>query len=193
MRLTPLALIAVSASTPIIEAAFSGRQPVFLRSTMQGHLRQRNSAATRAPLHLSSIENPDKVDVDAPAEQPGSEEPFVNDGPFSWMTNYLGVYEDGKSLAYGVPVAADTTRTSTPDTIAEEKQLFTENLMNIGTDERERRRKGAQVAWVVTAIYVLWASLIADHGDLAGHFARFMAFLPFSLAIGYQKSADSGL
>ena len=119
---------------------------------------------------------------------------FVNDGLFSWMTNFMTMYEDGKSVPLGIPMTSSSeSRKASPETIALQKKEYSDNLTNIGWEERERRRQAADIFAVVTAVYVLWASLIVDQGDLQGHLLRFMSFLPLFLAVGLKKSAQSGL
>lgn len=137
----------------------------------------------------STLENTAESSSKVPQTQ---KELFANDGPFSWMTPFLFAYQDGKSLAAGIPVEKSSQSSSAENT-TKDRQGNAEKLMNIGMEERERRRNAGDVFLVITSVYVLWASLIADHGDFAGHILRFMTVLPLFFTVGFKKSADSGL
>lgn len=150
---------------------------------------------TRRPttaLHLSAEEvgtsqTKTQKQTTAPSKQ---KEDFVNDGPFSFISNFMGAWEDGKTMNLVVPGEG---KKLSEEEAAKQTKEFTDNLQNIGMDERERRRKAGDVMKIVTAIYVIWASLIGDNGDLAGHFIRFMAVVPLFFTVGLQKSAEKGL
>lgn len=123
----------------------------------------------------------------APSKQ---KEDFVNDGPFSFISNFMGAWEDGKTMNLVVPGEG---KKLSEEEAAKQTKEFTNNLQNIGIDERERRRKAGDIMKIVTAVYVIWASLIGDNGDLTGHFVRFMSVVPLFFAVGLQKSAEKGL
>ena len=122
-----------------------------------------------------------------------NKEMFDNDGLFSWMQSFFLFHEDGKSMKYFVPVDADSTSRKTPEQVAAQKREFSKDLMNIGMEERERRRNAGDIFTVVTAAYVCWAALVVDQGDLLGHILRFLSVLPLFFAVGLKESADRGL
>jgi hypothetical protein len=132
--------------------------------------------------------NPHKATLDSSSYQ--------NDGPFAFMQDVLeigGLTKEGKSIYYGV-FTKDTDRdtTSTEDA-AKLRQLAAENLTNIDDAERARRDQAGNVMAVVSALYVIWASLVADDGGFGGHVLRLFAVMPIFLAYGYKESAKAGL
>ena len=199
MKLSSLAVVAAASVTA--EAAFVG--PSFAARPMVGQLRQRPSTSPSC-LNVATEKETTPVDqatlVDGPSNKATTmnkdqvdNESFENQGLFWWMTNFLFLHEDGKSMAYGMPVDANNSQKASPGQVAQQKQEFADNLMNIGMEERERRRNAGKVFTILTGVYVVWASLIADQGDLQGHILRFLSFLPLFFASGYQKSAEAGL
>jgi hypothetical protein len=121
---------------------------------------------------------------------------FVNDGPLAGMTTYLdklGVKE-GRSIYFGgLTTDVDESKRNSEEDAAALRQKSSEDLTNIGMDERDRRDKAGDVMWAVSAAYVGWASLIADDGGFAGHILRFLSVIPLFLAVGYKASAETGL
>jgi hypothetical protein len=117
-----------------------------------------------------------------------------------WMVPFLNTlgFKEGTTTYYGpiaVPlesVASSATPFSAEQT-AQLRQQAAQQLINIGPDERERRRQAGQVMYVLSAVYIVWSTLWIDQGDLLGHLVRFVAALPLFLAVGYQRSAQEGL
>ena len=154
-----------------------------LNMAYDGQSDSTTNAATSGPPKESPVKTETKAKEDS----------FVNDGLFSWMETFLFPYGEGKSLSYGVPVSAHDKPKATPDQVAAQKQEYTKNMMNIGTEERERRRNAADFFAVATAAYLCWAALIADQGDMAGHIVRFISVLPLFVTVGYKESGQRGL
>mmetsp|Transcript_4755 Transcript_4755/g.10213 ORF Transcript_4755/g.10213 Transcript_4755/m.10213 type:complete len:168 (-) Transcript_4755:447-950(-) len=121
---------------------------------------------------------------------------YQNDGPFAFMQDFLevgGLTKEGKSIYFGAfTIDADPDATP-PEEAARLRQAAAESLTNIGDEERARRDRAGDVMTVVSAAYVLWATLIADDGGFGGHVLRMAAAMPIFLAYGYKESAKSGL
>ena len=121
---------------------------------------------------------------------------YQNDGPFAFMQDFLeigGLTKEGKSIYFGA-FTKDANPNATPaEEAAKVRQLASENLTNIDDAERARRDQAGDVMTVLSAMYVLWASLFADDGGFGGHVLRMIAVMPIFLAYGYKKSAQSGL
>lgn len=128
-----------------------------------------------------------------------SSEEFQNDGLFGWMGMYLDMLgmEEGKVPKFGFlasdPDVDDTTPTNDAEAAAS-RQNAVDNMTNIGMQERERRDKAGDVAVLVTVAYAIVSSLFLDDGSLfGGHLVRFAIVVPLFLAMGYKKSAETGL
>ncbi|GAX28474.1 hypothetical protein FisN_38Hh033 [Fistulifera solaris] len=119
---------------------------------------------------------------------------FVNDGSFAWMAPYLTAIgiEPGKTIKYG-PIAFDAYVTVSAEEAEQRKAQATLELVNIGPDERERRSQASRVMYFVAVLYTLWATFLGDDGSFAGHVFRFLTVIPFFLAYGYQRSAETAL
>lgn len=119
---------------------------------------------------------------------------FVNDGSFAWMAPYLTAIgiEPGKTIKYG-PIAFDAYVTVSTEESEQRRAQATLELVNIGPEERQRRAQASRVLYFAAVLYTLWATFLGDDGGLAGHVLRFLTVLPFFLAYGYQKSAETGL
>jgi len=118
---------------------------------------------------------------------------FVNDGAFSFMQPFLGLFEEGKTTNYGVPLTVDEA-----DIPSEEEQIMrrtkaAKNMTNIGVEERERRGDAANIFQKITIGYAFYSSLFLDDGEISGHLARFAIVLPLFFTFGFKKSAESGL
>lgn len=104
------------------------------------------------------------------------DEKFVNDGFFSWMQPFLNNfgYVEGKSVYLGGP-GSIVEKSNFPSTEEQERlrKEARENMMNIGVEERERRRDAGQVAYKVVIGYAILSSLFLDDGSVGGHLARF--------------------
>jgi hypothetical protein len=130
---------------------------------------------------------------------PGSthDKNFVNDGPLAWMKPFLIAFgmTEGKSLNYAFPTVLDDKSSTTTDNeqAARLREEAGRNLMNIGLEERQRRGQAAQVSAVLTAVYAIWAALIADNGGIGGHIIRFGTVLPLFFTFGYKLSQEKGL
>lgn len=121
---------------------------------------------------------------------------YQNDGPFAFMQSFLelgGLTKEGKSIYFGALTIDANTDATPPEEAAKLRQLATDNLTNIGDEERARRDQAGDVMTVLSAIYIFWASVIADDGGLGGHILRMVASFPIFLAYGYKESAKSGL
>lgn len=199
MKLSLLAVVAASAVTA--EAAFLGPSSFVARPTSVGRLHQ-NPTITRSTSFLKVAEttslsmpknDDDDDDMTTTTKATTNQEAFKNEGPFSFMTNFLFLHEDGKSMAYAIPMDADPNQKASPEEVAQQKKDYSANLMNIGLEERDRRRNAGDLFTILTGVYIVWASLIADQGEFQGHVLRFLSFLPLFFASGFQLSADEGL
>lgn len=129
-----------------------------------------------------------------PPDLPG--QGFENKGPLAWMQMYLDMFgvKEGKSIAYGpIPVNIDESKRPSSDVAEKLRNDATENLQNIGMNERQRRDNAANVMAVVTVVYATWSALFADHGEFGGHVLRFLTVIPLFFAYGYKLSAQTGL
>jgi hypothetical protein len=125
-----------------------------------------------------------------------SEKEFLNEGPFAWMGQYLSLsgLKEGKGIMYGVfPVDVDESQRPTTEETEKLRRKAAEDLINIGPEERKRRDEAGTVMLGLAAVYIAWASLIADDGGLTGHLLRFFAVFPLFLGLGYKLSAATGL
>jgi hypothetical protein len=122
---------------------------------------------------------------------------FVNTGPGQWLSPYLDLFgmKEGKTLMYAIPmdVDEDTANKLSADESTRLQAVAAKNFYNIGLAERERRAQASKVSAVITAVYVVWASLIADDGGIGGHLLRFLSILPLFFTIGFKDSAATGL
>mmetsp|Transcript_19670 Transcript_19670/g.36715 ORF Transcript_19670/g.36715 Transcript_19670/m.36715 type:complete len:197 (-) Transcript_19670:49-639(-) len=124
---------------------------------------------------------------------------FVNNGPNAWLSPYLDLFgmSEGKKLVYALPLPFDDDNSNDSKVndaeAARLREEAAKNLINIGTEERERRAQASKVAGVVTAVYATWAALIADTGGLEGHIFRFLTIFPLFFTLGYKLSAEQGL
>lgn len=121
---------------------------------------------------------------------------YQNDGPFAFMQDMLeigGLTKEGKSIYYGVLTKDANPKSTSPEEAAQLRQIAAENLTNIDDAERARRDQAGDIMIAVSALYVIWASLIADDGEFGGHILRMAALMPIFLAYGYKESAKSGL
>jgi hypothetical protein len=127
---------------------------------------------------------------------------FVNDGPLAWMRPYLTVFgmTEGKTLNFALPFDLDddsknfnSDEQAAAAAAARLREEAARTLTNIGAEERERRGQAATVFAVLTAMYAVWSSLIADDGGLAGHLIRFGIVLPLFFTFGYKLSEETGL
>jgi hypothetical protein len=120
----------------------------------------------------------------------------VNNGQLAGLSPYLDKLglKEGKSVYLGgLAIDVDESKRNSEEEATALRQKSTEDLTNIGMDERERRDKAGNVIWAVSAAYVVWASIFADDGGLSGHFLRFLSVIPLFLADGYKVSAKTGL
>jgi hypothetical protein len=104
-----------------------------------------------------------------------------------------GLTKEGKSIYFGVFTNDAKKDATTPEDAAVLRQLATENLTNIDDAERARRDQAGDIMGIVSALYIIWASLFADDGGFGGHVLRMVAVMPIFLAYGYKKSAKDGL
>ena len=130
------------------------------------------------------------------AKQQDDEEVFVNQGAFSFMEPYLDIigFKPGRQIVGAIP--QETTVSSiimTEDEAQQRRRQAEMEMVNISTEERQRRQDIAQVAAYLSALYLSWATLIVDDGDVWGHVWRFAAFVPLVLAWGFYRSGQQGL
>jgi hypothetical protein len=99
-------------------------------------------------------------------------------------------FKIGKSIKNGV-FQEDVNPDDVPSAEVQTKLMeeAATNLMNIGIDERNRRRTIGTIGAGLTAI--LYGALIVTHVPM---FTRTLAlFFPVSLSYGFKKSGDEGL
>jgi hypothetical protein len=120
---------------------------------------------------------------------------FVNEGPLAWMSTFLDLFgmKEGKSLFFALPLDVDEDKRASPQDAKQLKAAAAVDLVNISSEERARRGKAGSYMWALSSVYVLWASLVADNGDLLGHVLRLLAAFPVFFALGFQLSAETGL
>jgi len=128
------------------------------------------------------------------SEQPPTAEPFVNDGSFSPMVQFLemGGFKEGKTTFLGPPIPVDETKFPTDEKSNEMRLMAEKSMTNIGMEERERRISAGNFALIVAAIYAVWASIV-DEDDFIGHLTRLGVFIPLAFGSGYRKSGEAGL
>lgn len=120
---------------------------------------------------------------------------FANDGLFSWMQPYLDLFGfvEGNKVYYGPGVAVDESQFPSKEEQQKLRQEAEENMMNIGMEERERRRQAGNIAYKIVFAYAILSSIFLDDGTISGNLARFAIAMPLFFATGYTKSADTGL
>lgn len=123
---------------------------------------------------------------------------FKNEGPFAWMLPYMDVigFKEGRTLYGAIPMQQQNASMNggfSEQEAAERRRVAEENLQNIGDEERARRDQIGNIMALVSAVYVSWASLIADDGGWNGHVLRFLLVIPLVFAVGFKKSAQQGL
>jgi len=120
--------------------------------------------------------------------------PFVNDGPFEFMTKAFGVFgfEEGRSVVVAKAITVDESQFPSEEESVEMRDSAREKMSNIGTYERERRRVVSDAALAVAVFFAIWAS-IADQDDILGHFTRLSVAFPLSIGLAYKRSAEAGL
>lgn len=159
------------------------------------------------PLSLSSAADaetgqPSGDDGGTAASSQSQEEGFENDGPFAWLLPYMDAigFKQGNSVQGGIPSNSDNSKKQgggggglSEAEGASRRQQASEDLQNIGPEERERRDRNGDVMIAVSVAYATWAGLIADDGGLTGHLLRALLALPLFLAVGLKLSAQTGL
>jgi hypothetical protein len=119
---------------------------------------------------------------------------FVNDGVFSFMEPYLDVigFKQGRQIVGAIP--QETTNVFMTEEEAQRRRLQAEmEMVNISMEERQRRKDIGKVAAYISALYISWATLIGDQGDIAGHLLRFASCMPLFFAWGFYVSGKQGL
>jgi len=116
---------------------------------------------------------------------------FKNDGPFQFMKLVIDeqfVPGEGKQVYNGVLTKdLDKPVPSQQEQLALREEAK-KNLVNIGKDERERRRKIGQIGYGITLVAA--AALIYFPVPA---FARLGIYFPLALAQGFIASANEGL
>ena len=120
-----------------------------------------------------------------------SSKPFVNNGPFDFLVDFLevGGIEEGKKITWGV-IPQDIEEEISDDEALLRRRIAAANLTNIDDEERARRAAVGDLLFKVSIVYASYLAIIADDGGIGGHFLRFTLFPLFSLAYGYKKSAE---
>lgn len=143
----------------------------------------------------TETENDETATVVAPA--PAGPAVFENNGLFSWMQPYLNLFGfvPGNTLVGAVPIKTDGRNNNNIDQshAAALRQQAAQALQNIGPEERARRDQVGNAMLAVSAVYVTWATLLADDGGTSGHVLRALAALPLFFAAGFKLSAQQGL
>lgn len=104
-----------------------------------------------------------------------SDEKFENKGLFSWMQTYLDIFGfvEGKTTFYGPGVDVDESQFPSKEEQTKLKNEAMTNMMNINTDERNRRGYASNIAYKIVFGYALFSSIFLDDGSFSGHLARF--------------------
>merc|ERR1712154_86868 len=118
---------------------------------------------------------------------------FTNDGLFAWMQPYLDLFGfvEGNTVYYGPGVAVDESQFPSKEEQQKLQEEAEQNMMNIGIEERERRRQAGDIAYKVVFAYAILSSIFLDDGTISGNLARLAIAMPLFFAAGYSKSADS--
>jgi hypothetical protein len=188
-QVAPLILIAwVALSNALSASAFSPYSVV-----KRPHFR-----FNRGPFYSNYLSDVSPVTSAKQAEEDAEkgEGSFVNDGPLAWMQSYLELFgvKEGKSLFAGpIPVNVDESKKVSEAEASNRRLQASKDLTNIGMDERARRDKAGDVFRAISAVYIAWASLLADDGGFSGHLLRFASVVPVFFAVGYKLSAKTGL
>jgi len=121
---------------------------------------------------------------------------FVNDGPlagFPAALELIGLTE-GKSIAFGMfSKEVDNEMFVSEEEAIKRRANAAAELVNIDMEERYRRKQAGDFLTVVSAVYILWATLIADDGGFVGHLIRAASFFPVFFAYAYKQSAKLGV
>lgn len=120
---------------------------------------------------------------------------FENDGMFFFMQPFLPLlgFKEGRTTFFGPTVEVEESEYPSEEEQLARRKRATEEMTNIGQDERDRRRLGGEIAFKVAIAYAIASSIFLDDGSFNGHLARFAVILPAFFASGYEKSADRGL
>jgi hypothetical protein len=123
------------------------------------------------------------------------EKEFKNDGLFFFMEPALSLlgFKEGRTTYFGPTIDVDEKDFPSEEEQQARREKAEEEMFNIGQDERDRRRRGGEIAYKVAAAYAIASSLFLDDGSFEGHLARFGIVLPLFFAFGYTESADRGL
>ncbi len=202
MKVSTLLLVSwTTTALPSVDAAFGTLGFIRPTSRLSGRFScHRKSSLCSVPPQANIVDPDTSINHDASVtsvKNPTDEsETFVNRSPMAWLNPYLDSLglKEGKTITYGV-FAKDIDQTIVISE-AEALRLRKEaagKLENIGMEERNRRDQAATIMWAVTFLYAVWASLFADDGGVAGHVLRFLVILPSFLALGYKRSAETGV
>ena len=101
-------------------------------------------------------------------------------------------FQEGKTTYYGPAIDVDPSDYPSDEEQQKRRQLATEQMYNIGDEERQRRKEAGELFQKISIAYAIFTSL-TDDGGIGGIIARFAVALPLFLAVGYTKSAESGL
>ena len=190
-----LAVSQVGAFTPLLLAKTPSKSPSYDSMVMLNSPKKTTatvSVSRTRPLCMSfSSETGTKRET---TTSPQNKE-FQNDGPFAWMQPFLNTlgFVEGSTLKGAVPTKSDGKDRVSEAEASDRRKEAADNLQNIGQDERDRRDRIGNIMLVVSAMYTVWASLIADDGGLTGHALRALLALPLFFATGFKLSAQEGL
>ncbi len=149
------------------------QSPSFSSSLCELHSTKATTDSEIISSPPSSFSSPNGENAVTTAAKTTTEQ-FKNDGLFSWMQPYLDLFGfvEGNTVYYGPGVAVDPTKVPSKEEQERLRQEAMENMMNIGVDERERRREAGKIATMVAIGYALLSSIVLDDGTLEGHFVR---------------------
>lgn len=185
-----------------------GRPPLTLRQNSQittflkesptdtiGELVDTSPVTTASENYLEINSRDDSISS-ASSSTRTSSDIFVNDGPlagFPAALELIGLTE-GKSIAFGMfSKEVDHGQVVSEDEAIKRRANAAAELVNIDMEERYRRKQAGDILTVVAAVYILWATLIADDGGLLGHLIRAVSFFPVFFAYAYKQSAKLGV
>lgn len=190
MRIPPVLVFATWLAGAMLSSNSAG---AFTPLAPAAIMTQRHTIRSRfLPFPMSTGSN-NNNNNETPAQAKQEDAVFVNDGPFSFMEPYLDTigFKQGRQIVGAIPQEANVFMT---DEEAERRRLQAEmEMVNISMEERQRRKDIGKVAAYVSALYIGWATLIGDQGDLFGHLLRFASCIPLFFAWGFYVSGKQGL
>lgn len=129
-----------------------------------------------------------------PLSASSEKDKFINNGPFSFVQPALSLvgFKEGKTTFYGPAVDVDPKDYPTQEEQEARREMAKKNMFNIGEDERYRRKEAGEIFQKISIVYAILSSVL-DDGSMSGIATRFLVVIPLFLAVGYTKSAETGL